>query len=123
VKTREVERGESRKAFFSYRGANGSKSPFAGALPYWQRHPRLLFTDVGLPRGLNERQLADATRETRPTYGCCTRPDTRNAAVQHGTRDVGVELMVKAFTFTALGGQDPRHAVGPARRPSRQTAI
>jgi nitrogen-specific signal transduction histidine kinase/CheY-like chemotaxis protein len=68
-------------------------------------HPevRLLFTDVGLPGGVNGKQLATAARETRPDLLVLyTTGYARNAIVHHGTLDAGVELMVKPFTYTAL---------------------
>jgi CheY-like chemotaxis protein len=71
-------------------------------------HPeiRLLFTDVGLPGGLNGRQLADAARETRHDLPVLyTTGYARNAIVHHGTLDAGVELMVKPFTYAALAAK------------------
>lgn len=68
-------------------------------------HPEIrhLFTDVGLPSGLNGRQLADAARETRPDLLVLyTTGYARNAIVHHDTLDAGVELMVKPFTYAAL---------------------
>jgi CheY-like chemotaxis protein len=67
---------------------------------------RLLFTDVGLPGGLNGRQLANAAHETRPDLRVLyTTGYARNAIVHHGTLDPGVELMVKPFTYTALAAK------------------
>jgi len=67
---------------------------------------RLLFTDVGLPGGLNGRQLADAAHATRPDLRVLyTTGYARNAIVHHGTLDPGVELMVKPFTYTALAAK------------------
>ena len=34
----------------------------------------LLITDVGLPGGMNGRQLADAARQRRPASRCCSSP-------------------------------------------------
>jgi DNA-binding response OmpR family regulator len=64
---------------------------------------RLLFTDVGLPGGLNGRQLADAAREARPDL--LVLYTTRNAIVHNGMLDPGVELMVKPFTYAALAAK------------------
>ena len=67
---------------------------------------RLLFTDVGLPGGLNGRQLADAARETRPDLLVLyTTGYARNAIIHNGMLDPGVELMVKPFTFAALAAK------------------
>ncbi len=40
---------------------------------------RLLFTDVGLPEGMNGRQLADAARDERPRSRCCSPRAMRTA--------------------------------------------
>ncbi len=37
----------------------------------------LLVTDVGLPGGMNGRQMADAARVAGPTSRCCSSPATR----------------------------------------------
>jgi len=37
----------------------------------------LLITDVGLPNGMNGRQVADAARELRPGLKCCSSRATR----------------------------------------------
>jgi signal transduction histidine kinase len=64
---------------------------------------RLLFTDVGLPGGLNGRQLADAARRLRPNLRVLyTTGYARNAIVHHGRLDPGVALIAKPFTFMAL---------------------
>jgi signal transduction histidine kinase len=64
---------------------------------------RLLFTDIGLPGGLNGRQLADRACELRPGLAVLyTTGYARNAVVHHGVLDPGVELMVKPFTYAAL---------------------
>jgi len=67
---------------------------------------RLLFTDVGLPGGLNGRQLADAARRLRPDLRVLyTTGYARNAIVHHGKLDPGVELIAKPFTYTALAAK------------------
>jgi CheY-like chemotaxis protein len=63
----------------------------------------LLFTDIGLPRGMNGRQLADeAQRRKRGLKVLFTSGYARNAIVHHGRLDPGVELIVKPFTFATL---------------------
>ena len=53
----------------------------------------LLFTDVGLPDGINGRQLADMATERRPGLKVLfTTGYARNAIVHHGRLDPGVEL-------------------------------
>jgi signal transduction histidine kinase len=56
---------------------------------------QLLFTDVGLPGGINGRQLADEARRCRPDLKVLfTTRYARNAIVHHGRLDPGVELIV-----------------------------
>ena len=63
----------------------------------------LLFTDVGLPGGMNGRQLADRVRETRPDIKVLfTSGYARNAIVHGGRLDEGVALIGKPFTADAL---------------------
>ena len=67
------------------------------------REIALLFTDVGLPGGMNGRELADeAQRRKSALKVLFTSGYARNAIVHHGHLDPGVELIVKPFTFTAL---------------------
>jgi CheY-like chemotaxis protein len=75
------------------------------ALEMLDRHPeiRLLFTDVGLPGGMNGRQLADAARTRRRDLEVLfTTGYARNAIVHDGRLDPGVQLITKPFTYTAL---------------------
>ena len=63
----------------------------------------LLFTDVGLPGGLNGRQLAHAALQRKPGLRVLfTTGYTQNAIVHQGRLDSGVELIVKPFTYAAL---------------------
>jgi signal transduction histidine kinase len=64
---------------------------------------RLLFTDVGLPGGMNGRQVADAARQRKPGLLILfTTGYARNAIVHHGRLDPGVEMLAKPFTYAAL---------------------
>ena len=75
------------------------------ALRLLEAHPelRLLFTDVGLPGGMNGRQLADHARQRRPGMKVLfTTGYARNAIVHHGRLDPGVEVIFKPFTYTDL---------------------
>jgi len=64
---------------------------------------QLLFTDVGLPGGVNGRQLADEALIRRPELKVLfTSGYTRNAIVHGGRLDAGVALISKPFTYAAL---------------------
>jgi PAS domain S-box-containing protein len=63
----------------------------------------LLFTDVGLPNGMNGRQLATAARERCPGLKVLfTTGYTRNAIIHHGRLDPDVEVISKPFTQSSL---------------------
>jgi signal transduction histidine kinase len=64
---------------------------------------RLLFTDVGLPGGMNGRQLADQARHLKPGLKVLfTTGYARNAIIHHGRLDPDVELIAKPYTYAAL---------------------
>lgn len=66
----------------------------------------LLVTDVGLPGGLNGRQVADAARITRPDLKILFITGyAENAAVGNGLLDPGMEVITKPFTVVALGNK------------------
>jgi PAS domain S-box-containing protein len=65
---------------------------------------RMLFTDVGLPHGMNGRQLANEAQRRRTGLKVLfTSGYARNAIVHHGRLDPGVELITKPFTYSGLG--------------------
>jgi PAS domain S-box-containing protein len=67
-------------------------------------HLDLLITDVGLPGGMNGRQVADAARVVRPDLKVLfVTGYAENAAVGNGHLDVGMEVMTKPFAMVALG--------------------
>ncbi|MDZ7864144.1 ATP-binding protein [Acidovorax sp.] len=67
------------------------------------RRVDLLITDVGLPGGLNGRQVADAARQDRPELKVLFITGfAQNAAVGNGLLDAGMEVMTKPFELTAL---------------------
>ena len=75
------------------------------ALAALAEHPEivLLFTDVGLPGGMNGRQLAEAARSQRGDLEVLfTTGYARNAIVHDGRLDPGVQLLTKPFTYAAL---------------------
>ena len=66
----------------------------------------LLFTDVGLPGGINGRQLADEVQRRWPAVKVLfTTGYARNAIVHHGRLDPGVALIVKPFTHSSLAAK------------------
>ena len=63
----------------------------------------LLITDVGLPGGMNGRQVADAARALRPGLRVLFITGyAENAAVGNGHLEPGMELLTKPFTIEAL---------------------
>lgn len=68
--------------------------------------PPALFTDVGLPGGMNGRQLADAAVRLRPGLPVLyTTGYARNAIVHGGRLDPGLHLITKPFTRDALAAK------------------
>ncbi len=66
----------------------------------------LLISDVGLPGGMNGRQLADAARELRPGLKVLFITGyAENAVIGNGHLDPGMEVMTKPFSTTALGNR------------------
>ena len=67
------------------------------------REVNLLFTDVGLPGGMNGRQLAEQALRRRPSLKVLyTTGYARNAIVHQGRLDPGVEVIFKPFTYPDL---------------------
>jgi PAS domain S-box-containing protein len=63
----------------------------------------LLVTDVGLPGGMNGRQLADAARESRPGLKVLFITGyAENAVVGHGHLEPGMQVVTKPFALDAL---------------------
>jgi signal transduction histidine kinase/CheY-like chemotaxis protein len=78
------------------------------ALQILSAHPeiKLLFTDVGLPGGMNGRELADeARRLSADIKVLMTTGYARNAIVHDGKLDPGVQLITKPFTYGALAAK------------------
>jgi CheY-like chemotaxis protein len=70
------------------------------------REINLLFTDVGLPGGMNGRQLADEAQRRRAGLKVLFMSGyARNAIVHHGRLDPGVELIMKPFTYAGLAAK------------------
>ena len=66
----------------------------------------LLVTDVGLPGGVNGRQVADAARVTRPSLKVLFITGyAENAVVSHGHLDPGMHVLTKPFAMEALASR------------------
>jgi PAS domain S-box-containing protein len=66
----------------------------------------LLITDVGLPGGMNGRQVADAGRALRPGLKVLFITGyAENAVLSHGHLDPGMHVMTKPFAMDALAGR------------------
>jgi CheY-like chemotaxis protein len=81
----------------AYDGASGLKILQSGV------RLDLVITDVGLPGGLNGRQMADAARETRPDLKILFITGyAENAVVGNGYLAPGMQIMTKPFVVEAL---------------------
>jgi CheY-like chemotaxis protein len=70
------------------------------------REVSLLFTDVGLPGGMNGRQLAEQALRRLPRLKVLyTTGYARNAIVHQGRLDSGVEVIFKPFTYSDLAAK------------------
>jgi PAS domain S-box-containing protein len=66
----------------------------------------LLITDVGLPGGLNGRQVADAARVLRPELKVLFITGyAENAVLSHGHLDPGMHVVTKPFAIDALAAR------------------
>jgi signal transduction histidine kinase/ActR/RegA family two-component response regulator len=78
----------------------------------------LLFTDVGLPGGVNGRALADAARSAQPGLRVLfTTGYTRNAILHNGVLDPDVHFIAKPFNLTALAAKVREVLDAPADAP------
>ena len=74
----------------------------------------LLVTDVGLPGGMNGRQVADAARERRPGLKVLFITGyAENAAVGNGHLEPGMHVLTKPFAMEALAGRIKDIIAGP----------
>jgi len=95
------------------------------ALPLLDKYPEIavLFTDVGLPGGMNGRQLAEEALKRRPDLKVLfTTGYARNAIVHDGRLDPGVELLTKPFTQLALS-EKLRDIIDAESMPARVLVI
>ena len=66
----------------------------------------LLVSDVGLPGGMNGRQVADAARATRPGLKVLfVTGYAENAAIGNGLLDAGMQVITKPFVMSDLGSK------------------
>ena len=66
----------------------------------------LLITDVGLPGGLNGRQMADAARRTRPELKVLFITGyAENAVIGHGQLEPGMHVLAKPFAMETLASK------------------
>ena len=64
----------------------------------------LLITDVGLPGGMNGRQVAEAARKTRPDLKVLFITGyAENALIGHGHLEPGMQVLTKPFPVATLG--------------------
>jgi signal transduction histidine kinase len=78
------------------------------ALKYLQSNVQidLLITDVGLPGGMNGRQVADEARKSRPDLKVLFITGfAENAAVGHGHLERGMQVMTKPFEMDSLAAK------------------
>src|SRR6201999_1091895 len=66
----------------------------------------LLITDVGLPGGMNGRQIADAARVSRPGLKVLFITGyAENAVLSHGHLEPGMHVLTKPFAMEALASR------------------
>ncbi len=66
----------------------------------------LVITDVGLPGGVNGRQVADAARLVRPNLKILfVTGYAENAIVGNGTLDIGMKIITKPFEMTTFAAR------------------
>jgi PAS domain S-box-containing protein len=66
----------------------------------------LLVTDIGLPGGLNGRQMAEAARKQRPDLKVLFITGyAENAVLSHGHIDAGMQVMTKPFAMEGLASR------------------
>ena len=79
----------------------------------------LLFTDIGLPGGVNGRELADAARKRKPRLKVLfTSGYARDTVVKQGVLDTSFDFVGKPFTQTGLARR-VREALDREQRPPR----
>jgi PAS domain S-box-containing protein len=89
-----------------YAAMEAGDGPEALAFLHSNARIDLLITDVGLPGGMNGRQVADAARAARPELPVLFITGfAENAVVGDGPLEPGMELVTKPFSMEALGSR------------------
>jgi PAS domain S-box-containing protein len=88
----------------SYHIMEATDGPSATKLMESDRRIDLLITDVGLPGGMNGRQIADAARVRRPDLKVLFITGyAENTAIKNGHLEPGMAVLAKPFTMSTLG--------------------
>jgi CheY-like chemotaxis protein len=89
-----------------YRVLTASNGPDGLAILQSAARIDLLITDVGLPGGLNGRQVADGARSLRPNLKVLfVTGYAENAVIGSGHLDPGMEVITKPFVLSALASR------------------
>ncbi|QNA85124.1 PAS domain-containing protein [Sphingomonas sp. So64.6b] len=89
-----------------YHALEASDGPAGLAILESSARIDLLITDVGLPKGMNGRQLADAARIRRPDLKILFITGyAENAVIGNGHLDPGMHILTKPFAMDALSGR------------------
>jgi PAS domain S-box-containing protein len=84
----------------------------------------LLVTDVGLPGGINGRQMADAGRQVRPSLKVLFITGyAENAAIRQGGLEPGMHILTKPFAMDRLAAQIRVLIGGPDVAPRLRTEM
>jgi signal transduction histidine kinase/CheY-like chemotaxis protein len=97
----------------------------ASALQILERETRirLLFTDLGLPGGIDGKELAARAKKMRPSLSVViTTAYAASALIHDGRLDPGVDLLSKPFTLAALASRI-REVLDRAQAPDGPTRI
>jgi len=89
-----------------YRALEASDGPSGLRILQSDARIDLLITDVGLPGGMNGRQVADAARKSRPELKVLFITGyAENAVVGNGHLDPGMEVLTKPFPIALLNNR------------------
>jgi CheY-like chemotaxis protein len=89
-----------------YRLLEAGDGPAAMKIIEGRRRIDLMVTDVGLPGGMNGRQLADAARQLRPELRILFITGyAENAAIGNGHLEPGMAILAKPFAMSSLANK------------------